>query len=228
MPSWIMHLATADCVSRQLKINKNDFMFANIMPDMNVGWIIKSKNKIDYTITHKAKKQKLENKEFLLPDIEEFKVKYYNKLNNPVILGYWVHLLTDYFWNRLTFSKYFVYNNNNEFVGVKNKDNIIQCCKEKARYMKQKDFREFENYLVHTQKITIPYETKEILQQASQIEEIIINEDDIKKAIDFLTQAKKVSESANGSHYQMFQQDELIKYYEESVQFILNKMKIAM
>ena len=51
MPSWGIHLEIANRVYKKLEnIDKNLFMFGNVMPDINNGYVIKDVNKI---ISHK-------------------------------------------------------------------------------------------------------------------------------------------------------------------------------
>ena len=138
MPSWPVHIALAKKLNKTLKLS-DDFILGNIIPDVPNGYIIaNTKCKENKRFTHFNI-----NKENTKPiiSIENFLKKYQNKLNNPIILGYYTHLLTD---------KYF----NDDFHKnhVKNKDTIlrdgnINNTPFKGWELKQKDFSTFGDHL---------------------------------------------------------------------------------
>ena len=220
MPSWFIHLSTANDVTKKIKVDKNEYLFANLMPDFNSGYVIKSNCIVDYSITHKGKYEK-----GILPDIEKFKQEYKDKMNNTVILGYWSHLLTDYFWNKLVYEKYCVYDDKNEKIGYKRKDKTIQyCSKEEIRKTKVNDFHVFEKYLLSRNEIQIPYFTNDILEKSKEIKEIYVQKKEMLNAIDYLNIEKEKSKIEE-EQYNMFSQEDIQKYYEQSIEFILEEIK---
>ena len=52
-------------------------------------------------------------------DISEFLKDYSNYITNPLILGYYSHLLTDNFYNNVVYSKHWVQNSDNDIIGIK-------------------------------------------------------------------------------------------------------------
>ena len=54
MPSWGIHLEIANRVSNKIEdVDKNLFMFGNVMPDINNGYVIRDVSKIiAHKITH--------------------------------------------------------------------------------------------------------------------------------------------------------------------------------
>ena len=144
MPSWITHIAT-------VKINTSgEFLLANVAPDILGGHIIKDISKeIQYEITHFADMVDRNGINVPLPDIQKFKLLYKSKFDNQFVLGYYIHLLTDYFWNDYCYSNYFyMYNKNENIIKVKQFDGTekIETWNE-AVAEKQKDFRIFTKYL---------------------------------------------------------------------------------
>ena len=87
---------------------ENEFIFANIMPDILEGYNVQEVSKIvrDYQ-THYPKKQEINGITIPVPDIQKFKEQYREKLQNPIIKGYYCHLLTDYYCNTYTYENYF-------------------------------------------------------------------------------------------------------------------------
>ena len=106
MPSWITHLVTASKLDQEEE--RNEFIFANIMSDILEGYNVKDVSKIikDYQ-THYPFIENINGIDIPLPNIYRFKKEYEDKMQNPIIKGYYCHLLTDYFWNTYTYERYF-------------------------------------------------------------------------------------------------------------------------
>ena len=105
MPSWKIHSKIANDLYKQLKVNKKYFMIGNLLPDQdkyNIPNIDKSVNRI---ITHFISSEDLKVG-INLPDYNRMYEKYKDNFNNPVLLGYLVHLLTDFYWNDYIYKKY--------------------------------------------------------------------------------------------------------------------------
>ncbi len=93
MPSLPVHIEIAK------KINNNDdFILGSILPDICIF------KDINHKITHYNNPKKIA--------IDLFLNDYKNKLNNPIIQGYLVHLLTDIYFNSYA-HKHYTLNENN-------------------------------------------------------------------------------------------------------------------
>ena len=96
MPHWKTHIEIAKRCNEFLKFNKNDytlFLFGNILPDINNGYIISDiVTHIDRNYTHF--KDNDSHKIYL-----NFYNEYKNNIKNPMILGYYCHLYADYSFN---------------------------------------------------------------------------------------------------------------------------------
>ena len=93
MASIVIHMCVASEINKQIKVkNYNEFLLGAIAPDISrvVGWSRDLSHFID-------------SKQNIYPDMNKFLEKYGNKLDNDFILGYFVHLYTDYLW-----FKYFI------------------------------------------------------------------------------------------------------------------------
>lgn len=88
MASSIIHMAVAKEINKNLKRDENQLLIGSIAPDIS-----KLVDEPRY-ITHFAKK----NDE--IPDIKKFLRKYKNKLNDDFVMGYYIHLYTDYLWSK--------------------------------------------------------------------------------------------------------------------------------
>lgn len=109
MPSWITHLVTANKVFEKLEIkDKNSFLFGNIMPDILNNYIVKKTNMHKcYEETHFAEDALINGIKCKFPGYNKFLEEYEDKMTNPVILGFYSHLLADYYWNNISYGKYF-------------------------------------------------------------------------------------------------------------------------
>lgn len=92
MASAVIHLAVANEINKKLNRDKSKLLIGSIAPDISklIGE--------DKSISHFIKE-----KESNIPDIETFVKKYRNNLNDDFVMGYFIHLYTDYLW-----FKYFI------------------------------------------------------------------------------------------------------------------------
>lgn len=92
MASAVIHIAVANEINNTLKRNKKDILVGSIAPDIAklVG-------------ETKVKGHFLTEKRNDIPDLESFLKKYKNNLDDDFVLGYYIHLYTDYLW-----FKYFI------------------------------------------------------------------------------------------------------------------------
>lgn len=224
MPSWITHLVTAKKIKHQEE--ENEFIFANIMPDILEGYNVQEVSKIvrDYQ-THYPKKQEINGITIPVPDIQKFKEQYREKLQNPIIKGYYCHLLTDYYWNTYTYENYFEsYKKEQDLVKIrlnKGEEKIFKW--DEAVRIKQRDFKNFTNYLKDKEKITIPYYDPKIREYSKDLIEFEYTEADIKNTI-FSIQKMLKNQEKEEKEYQLFTKEELVKKLEESVLFIEEKL----
>ena len=211
MPSWITHLVTAKKIKHQEE--ENEFIFANIMPDILEGYNVQEVSKIvrDYQ-THYPKKQEINGITIPVPDIQKFKEQYREKLQNPIIKGYYCHLLTDYYWNTYAYENYFEnYKKEEDLVKIrlnKGEEKIFKW--DEAVRIKQRDFKNFTNYLKDKEKITIPYYAPKIREYSKDLIEFEYAEADIKNTI-FSIQKMLKSQEKEEKEYQLFTKEELVK-----------------
>lgn len=96
MASVMIHLAVAKEINKTIHQTEKDFLLGSIAPDLSrqLGQSKERSHFID-TIDDPELKD--------IPNLNRFLEKYQSKLNHPFILGYYVHLYTDYLW-----FKYFI------------------------------------------------------------------------------------------------------------------------
>lgn len=125
MASAIIHIAVAKEINKDLKMNEKELFLGTIAPDISkqLG-------------ESKVKSHFLPNDKTDLPILDKFLDKYKNNLNNPFIMGYYIHLFTDYLW-----FKYFIpeITNSNDYIKVLS-GNKIKCTKEEIEKLIYNDY----------------------------------------------------------------------------------------
>ena len=113
MASAVIHMAVAHEINKVLKKDDSRFLIGAIAPDIA--------KQIGET---KKKSHFLEDDNSDIPNIDKFILKYGEKLNDDFVLGYFIHLYTDYLW-----FKYFIpeiYDSNNNMIS-KVDGNTVKC-----------------------------------------------------------------------------------------------------
>ncbi len=138
MPSHKIHMAIAKKVNNVLKLDLDSVMLGSIMPDVCIGR--------NHTVSH-YQNGKLGVDGTANPDL--FIKKHKKDLNNPVMMGYLIHILTDKFYNTYAFTKWFIYDKDGNDAGLhfKHKDKLLPP--EKVKYYKQREFGLYDKWLLN-------------------------------------------------------------------------------
>lgn len=125
MASAVIHITVAKEINKDLKMNEKELFLGTIAPDISkqLG-------------ESKVKSHFLPNDKTDLPILDKFLDKYKNNLNNPFIMGYYIHLFTDYIW-----FKYFIpeITNSSDYINVLS-GNKIKCTKEEIEKLIYNDY----------------------------------------------------------------------------------------
>lgn len=138
MPSHKIHMAISKKVNNVLKLDLDSVMLGSIMPDVCIGR--------NHTVSH-YQNGKLGVDGTANPDL--FIKKHKKDLNNPVMMGYLIHILTDKFYNTYAFTKWFIYDKDGNDAGLhfKHKDKLLPP--EKVKYYKQREFGLYDKWLLN-------------------------------------------------------------------------------
>lgn len=228
MPAWETHIVTANILIRKIKAKKDEFIFGNVMPDILNGHLVKDISKIQsYKYTHYTYEANINEIEIPMPDVEKFKTEYKEKMNNPVIFGYFIHLLTDYFWNYYAYKSYFkMIDKKSNLVEIKLIDNSYKILPwDDAVKEKQRDFRIFAKYLQSKLDLNINIDVNKMLEYSKEIKEIELTKQDIYGTYNYIKDIKqKIIQDEN---YEIFTQEELEKKLQDSIDFILDNLQFT-
>lgn len=224
MPSWIVHLATANEIIKEIKIeNENSFLIGNLIPDAE-RYVIKDFSiYVPYKVSHYSEIQIIDGNKEELPNVKKFIENYKNYLENSMVLGYLTHILTDYYWNKTTYLRYTIRDKEGNCVGIKlNNGNEIECGISERSKIKHNDFAIFKNNIIEKGNYTIPKYENRLLQDLKTIKEIPFNKEDLNKIIKYLN-----GESYNKKigQYHLFTQNEINEEYKNSIKFVIEFLK---
>ena len=167
MPTWKTHIKIAKDLLKKLDLNESDqelFLIGNILPDINNSYVVKDiKVKIDHQKTHYVNDE--------IPSYQKFYNEYKDMLNNYLVLGYFVHLYIDYFWNNYFYKKY-----------------NLNIDKDKLKKMKQNDFLVYANKFID-EKISIK-DYDNILINSKLISNINIYKEDLINVVNYFNNLK--------------------------------------
>ena len=224
MPSWTIHLAIVDKVCKKVQIsNDNLFAFANIMPDIFEGHKTPNPSTIAQKYsTHYPYNTVINGMKVELPDLQKFKKQYEKDFKNPIILGYYTHLLTDNYWNSTLYKNHYeMYDEEKGLLKIKMNNGATKIFSFiEIQKIKHKDLEIFSQYLNNEANIKYPTYDEKILEYSKTLKEFTYTISDIQKTIQYIEENIKSQKEKVEEHYQLFTKQELIEYMNKSVQYI--------
>ena len=226
MPSWSIHLALAKKVSDKLNLNKDLFLYGNLIPDVDFNNAITRKqshyyeSNMYFDFCNKARKI----------DIDSFLQDYKDVLNNHLVLGYYSHLLTDNFYNEIAYSRWIV-DENKVPIGIMLKDKTIKYIdsddKERIKQKyKHNDFELYGKNLYKNNEVCIPENINIIKENIKYLKKCPISYSDVKYRLDYLKNEFKIFNEFKGDEvYQMFDESELDDIFNMCLEMLIVKIK---
>ena len=220
MPAWYTHLVTAYEVEKRIEINDKDtFFLGNMMPDAERYVVSDFSFDVPWKVSHFGEKVKYNGGLVDLYNIDKFVNEYKNDLENPIVIGYLTHLLTDEFWNRLVFKNINLYDEHGDFLGLKlNNNTIKKCDKEEGKVIKHRDFKKIQEYLKANKKYCIPEYNDKMLYYARDIKEILYTKDNILKILKYLKDNSSIQKI--DYDYELFLENQIELYFKNSIDYI--------
>lgn len=138
MPSHKIHLSIAKRVNDKLNLDLDSIMLGSVLPD-----ICENKN---HVISHYQVGEKdLEG----LANPDKFVKKYKDKLNNPIMIGYLIHILTDKYYNEYMFRYFYIFDEDDNGIGIylKGKKKILDS--KIRKFLKHREFDLYDKWLLN-------------------------------------------------------------------------------
>lgn len=231
MPAWGIHLYIAKKLKDKIKIDDyNSFLLGNVIPDINNGYLVKDVSKvISHRQTHYCYEYKIaRDGKPMYYDIEQFIEDNKSNLNDSLVLGFLIHILTDKYWNNLTYEKHGIYNKDNELIGLTLNNGVeFITDADTRRQLKQNDFKIYADYIYKNKLADIPIFEKNAMDSINKIKVVKLTDEDVIKATKYLDSVKdgmKLEET----QYKIFTEnemeeetnkciDKIVTYYEEKI-----------
>ena len=200
MPTWPVHLKIAHKLKDKYNLT-DDFIIGNVIPDTMNGYVIDNPSNIfHHSVTHYSSS---EYKDFLEINIDKFLEENKEKLNNEIILGTYMHLITDYMFNTYTQKNHFE-KIDGEIYAVLNDGTIERNIR--PMEVKQSDFKIFGDKLINKkeigERVSITKETLELIKDLNYK----VEKEDVLKTVDKINEY--VESNPTEEDYRMFTEKE--------------------
>ncbi len=222
MPSWPIHLKIAKEVNKKLNLDNDLFYYGNLIPDVD------NNTKISRFTSHYYGNLKFPNCNESMIDVEAFIKDYKDKMNNPLIIGYYCHLLTDNYYNDYICTNCLVINENKDAIGIKlNNGTIIDVDVEDKQRLKRKykhdDLELYGKYLLNNEELYIPKNSNKIIMNINMLKDNFLTEENVTERINFLNNDfyKNNKLDKKTLEYKLFTKNELDTLIDSCAKFIL-------
>ena len=206
MASAIIHIAVAKKLNEQLKMNEKELFLGTIAPDISKH--IGQDRKISHFLD--------ENR---IPNLNLFLKKYNNSLNIPFIMGYYIHLFTDYLW-----FKYFF----NEITNLKTSITLLngdtlKCSKEEINKLIYNDYTNLNILLIEEYNLDLSLFYEEI-----EIPKVKFTEIPLDKLQIIVDQMGIIIENSKKEKKYLFNIDNVKQFINTCTDLISNDIKIRL
>ncbi len=150
MPSWSIHLKIAKELNKKYHFDEEPFYFGNLLPDTDKEW---KEKRFDAHYYGFKKFPKCPGENMI--DIDKFIIDYEKCIDNPLIIGYYLHLVTDNYYNEYIYYNKWISDNDKVIGYITNKNEKVYndgTLKENAR-VKHHDLELYGKYLYKDNKI---------------------------------------------------------------------------
>ena len=159
MASAVIHIAVASEINKKLKRDNNKLLIGTISPDISKF--------IDKT---KLESHFLESLDNNIPNMDRFLTKYKDKLNDDFVMGYFIHLFTDYLW-----FKYFVPEFYHDNMITKLDGTVVDCKGQMLGLYIYNDYTNLNTSLLDEYNLDLKIFYNELPELENIIEEIPMN-----------------------------------------------------
>ena len=119
MASSVIHMCVAKEINKYLNRNEKEILIGSIAPD------------ISKQINEDKIKSHFLDKNDNIPNLEKFLLKYKHNLNNDFVMGYYIHLYTDYLWFKYFFPSFV----KKDFIYTLDGNKLFLSSEDKTKYI---------------------------------------------------------------------------------------------
>ena len=215
MPSWNIHLAIGKKLSNIYDVNKNTFLFASLIPDYK-------KEFRHYMHFYGEEKYTGFTKAYII-DYKKFVETYKNNIDNSLILGYYAHILADFFYNTRFFKDKIVHDELGEVIGVKNFNNFLYTLDMMdVKNIKHDDLESYGAFLYKNGEVDLPKYDESLLSDIKLLKQRLFDEEYIKERIDYLNKEFiDYYSNLKIDQYKLYTKREYDFLYDDCINFII-------
>lgn len=203
MASAVIHLAVANEINKKLNRDKSQLLIGAIAPDIS-----------KFIGEDKTKSHFLKELDSDIPDIESFLNKYKNNLTDDFVMGYFIHLYTDYLW-----FKYFVTEFYDKPMITKLDGTVVKCSGNMLSLYVYNDYTNLNIKLIDKYNMDLKIFYNQLPKLSNIIEEIPMDKMGL-----LLSQMGIIIENSKAKKDYIFNIENIEKFITTSVELILGKI----
>ena len=203
MASSVIHICIANEINKELKRDNNKILIGAIAPDIS--------KLLGET---KFYSHFLDTPTNSIPNMNKFLDKYKNNLNDDFVLGYYIHLYTDYLWFKYFIPNIFKDNYIKELDGT-----LIKYTRETFKYYVYNDYTNMNIQIINKYNFPLKIFYAEIPSIPNIISEIPMNRLDL-----IINKTSLLIEEAKQGKKYIFKIDDIIKFISDSKEIILKEI----
>ncbi len=203
MASAVIHLAVANEINKKLNRDKSQLLIGAIAPDIS-----------KFIGEDKTKSHFLKELDSNIPDIESFLNKYKNNLTDDFVMGYFIHLYTDYLW-----FKYFVTEFYDKPMITKLDGTVVKCSGNMLSLYVYNDYTNLNIKLIDKYNMDLKIFYNQLPKLSNIIEEIPMDKMGL-----LLSQMGIIIENSKEKKDYIFNIENVEKFIATSVELILGKI----
>ncbi len=206
MASSMIHIAVCNELNKKLKRDNSKILIGTIAPDISK---LVGESKV---YTHF-----LDSKDTDIPNIGKFLAKYMDSLNDDFVLGYYIHLYTDYLW-----FKYFIpeiYDKEKNLI-TKLDGTVVNCKGEMAIMYIYNDYTNINSEIVKRYNLNINFLYAKLPKMESIIDEI-----DMNKISLIVNKTRQIYENSKVHKDMVFNMDNVDEFIKLSTELIMANLE---
>ena len=204
MASSVIHMAVANEINKKLKRNANQLLIGSVAPDLSkiVG-------------ETRLRSHFLDSEDTNIPNIDKFLTKYRIELNNDFVLGYFIHLYTDYLWFKFFIPEIF----DNDYI-TKLDGKRVKCSGQMFTMYIYNDYTNLNTKLLEEYDLDLKIFYNEVPKIDKIIDEIPIDKINL-----LLNQISIIIENAKGKKDFIFNIDNIKRFIQTCIELTLAKLE---
>lgn len=204
MASSLIHVAIASEVNKKLKRNESALFIGSLAPSLykQVGGKKQRTHFIDEQFGE-------------IPNIKLFLDKYKKYLKDDFVLGYYLHLYTDYLWNKYFLPEIYTHN----IITTLN-DKVVRCNKDEMKRYIYSDYTNLNTKILNMYNINLNVFYNELPKFKEIIEEIPMDKIDLIAA-----ETSVIIENSKKKKQYLFDEKNIKQFIDTAVLLILSKLE---